>query len=126
MGLKVEGEKKCWGTTGFFGGGVHVGLHTADPTASNELSGNAYARVEVAAAGWTINGTSGQASNTAAISFPTPTGAWSDPTHVGIWDAATGGNLLMTGALAADVDAPTDGATVSIAAGALTLTLTTD
>ncbi len=66
-------------------GALHVGLHTAVPTADNELTGNAYARVAVAPAGWTFaNG----AANTAAIEFPTPTGAWSDPTHIGLWESA--------------------------------------
>ena len=60
-----------------------------------------------------------RASNTAAISFPQPTGNWSDATHYGIYDASTGGNLLVAGALTNDVPAATTGASVSFAAGAL-------
>ena len=47
------------------------------------------------------------ASNTSAVSFPTPTGAWSDPTHVGFFTASSGGDFLGSSALTDDVDAPT-------------------
>ena len=59
------------------------------------------------------------ARNTAAFDFPTPTGTQQDPTQVSIMTAATGGTELYRDDLDADVDAPTDGATVRFAAGVL-------
>lgn len=98
---------------------LHIGLLTAAPTdstAGTEVTGGAYARVAVTsslanwagtqAAGSTVasSGTTGTTSNNAAINFPTPTAAWSSTTTpvvaVGVWDAATGGNLLLYATLA--------------------------
>ena len=125
MGLKTEGEKLCF-KGGLFSATRYVSLHTADPTSANELSGGGYARVAVAAAGWTVDTTSGDVTNAAAIAFPDPTADWSDPTHVGLWSAATGGNLLATVALTDDVSAPQTGNEVDFPAGELDFGLTTD
>jgi hypothetical protein len=87
-------------------GTVWVSLHTADPadTGANEVTGGNYARISVAAAGWTKT-TSGTASatNTAEIAFPSSgTVTWSGTvTHVGIWAASSTGNFLFGGALTA-------------------------
>jgi hypothetical protein len=93
---------------------LYVGLLTAAPSDSGggtEVSGGAYARVAVTSslANWAgtqsagsstaSSGTGGQTSNNTAITFPTPTAGWSTVTHFGIYDAATGGNLLFWGAL---------------------------
>lgn len=94
--------------------GLHVGLLTAAPSdtgGGTEVSGNAYARQNLApsltnwagtqAAASTVasSGTSGTTSNNAAITFPTPTASWGTVTHFGVWDASTAGNLLIYGAL---------------------------
>lgn len=125
MGLKTEGEKLCF-QGGLLSATVYVALHTADPTAANELSGNNYARVAVNATDWTVDATSGQASNTNEVQFPSRTVTRSDPTHVGLWDAATGGNMLLSLALDADVPAPTPSIDVAFDAGALIFNLSTD
>lgn len=95
---------------------LYVGLLTVlptDATGGTEVTGNAYARVTVvsSATAWaatngattTTNpstGTSGTTSNNAILTFPTPTPAgWGTVVAVGIWDAATGGNLLIYSAL---------------------------
>lgn len=91
---------------------VYVSLHTADPaeTGANEIVVGAtnYARVAVAAAGWTKNASNpATATNASEIAFPTSgTVTWSATTgsgvtHVGIWDSAIGGsnNFLFGGAL---------------------------
>ena len=93
---------------------LHVGLLTTAPSDSGggtEASGGSYARVAVTSsltnwagtqsAGSTTasSGTGGQTSNNAAITFPTPTAGWGTVTHFGIYDAASGGNLLFWGAL---------------------------
>jgi hypothetical protein len=93
---------------------LYIGLHTSAPSdagGGTEVSGGSYARVSVTsstanwagtqAAGSTTasSGTGGQTSNNAAITFPTPTAGWGTVTHFGIYDAASGGNLLFWGAL---------------------------
>jgi hypothetical protein len=73
----------------------YVGLQTASPSdsaAGTEVSGGAYARQSVA---WTIaSGGIAQASNTAALTFPAATTDWGTVTHAGVYDAASGGNLV--------------------------------
>ena len=125
MGLKTEGEKRCF-ESGLLGADVYVGLHTGEPEAANELSANGYARVAVAPAGWTVDAVTGAASNADAIDFPERTAPWGDPTHVGLWDAANGGNLLASFALSADTSAPQPYVEVDFPAGALTLSFPTD
>jgi hypothetical protein len=93
---------------------LYVGLLTAAPSdtgGGTEVSGGLYARVSVGSslanwagtqsAGSTVasSGTGGQTSNNAAITFPTPSAGWGTVTHFGIYDAASGGNLLFWGAL---------------------------
>lgn len=93
---------------------LYVGLLTAAPSdtgGGTEVSGGSYARVAVTSslanwagtqsAGSTVasSGTGGATSNNAAITFPTPGATWGTVTHFGIYDAASGGNLLFYGAL---------------------------
>lgn len=106
---------------------LYISLHTADSGetgASEVASSNAYARVAV-----TNNATnfpaasSGSKANGTTITFATPTGAgWGTATHFGIWDASTGGNFISGGALSVSQSIPA-GVIVSIAVGALTITL---
>ena len=70
----------------------YLGLFTAAPGEAGggtELSGSAYARrpVDFSTSGATT-------SNDAAIDFATATGSWGTVTHVGVFDAATSGNLM--------------------------------
>jgi hypothetical protein len=93
---------------------LHVGLLTSAPSdagGGTEVSGGSYARVAVTSsltnfagtqsAGSTVasTGSGGQTSNNVAITFATPTATWGTVTHFGIYDAASGGNLLFFGAL---------------------------
>lgn len=85
-------------------GTVWVSLHTADPseTGASEVTGGNYARISVAAAGWTkTTGGTASATNTADIVYPASgTVTWSGTvTHVGIWNASSAGNFLFGGAL---------------------------
>lgn len=77
---------------------VYVALYTSDPTADNtgtEVSGGGYARQQV-----TFGApTDGVVSNTADINFPVATADWGTITHAAIFDAATGGNMLIYGPL---------------------------
>jgi hypothetical protein len=104
-----------------------VALFTAAPSDSGggtEVSGGSYARVDVPPldANWSApNSTGGATANVSAITFPTATADWGTVTHVGIFDATSGGNLLFHGALTASKTV-TNGDTFSFAAGALSVT----
>lgn len=125
MGLKAQGVTRVY-SSGLVSGTTYVSLHTANPTSGNELSGNAYARVARAANSWTITTTDGTARNTAAFSFPTPTGTWGDPTHWALNTAASGGSIIISGALTDDVRAPAANDTVRFAARAMVFDLAVD
>lgn len=80
----------------------YVGLFTAAPSDSGggtEVTGGSYARVATGA----FSATSGTADNDADIEFPEATASWGTITHFGIFDAVSGGNLLVHGALDASV-----------------------
>lgn len=93
---------------------IYVGLFTtasSDAGPGTEVSGGSYARVQVGPglAAWAATqggtagastGTTGQSSNVADITFPAPTANWGTITHFGLFDAVTGGNLLMQTQLA--------------------------
>lgn len=95
---------------------LYVGLLTAAPadgTAGTEVTGGSYARVAVASslANWAgtqaaasttaSTGSSGTTSNNGTVTFPAPTANWGVATHFAIYDAASGGNMLIYGALSA-------------------------
>lgn len=72
---------------------VYVALHTADPqddASGAEVSGGSYARTSA-----TFGAPSdGSSTTTADITFPTATASWGTVTHIGIWNASSGGQLL--------------------------------
>ena len=86
---------------------IYIALFTADPTDANVTGGEvgtgafpAYVRKDASngsggvASGWTANA-NGVSSNAKAITFPANNGAGTVVvTHIGIYDAATGGNLI--------------------------------
>lgn len=86
-----------------------------DGTAGVEVSGGSYTRIAIVSntsswagtqgAGSTTasTGTSGTISNNAVVTFNTPTANWGTVTGVALYDAATGGNALIQGALSAPV-----------------------
>ena len=94
---------------------LYVALFTAAPTdagGGTEVTGGAYARVNLAPldTNWKAtqggvsgnsSGTGGMTSNAVAITFPAPTANWGTVTHFGIFDAASGGNLIIWDALTA-------------------------
>ena len=76
---------------------LYVGLYTSDPGEGNtgtEVSGGSYARQTIA---FTV--TDNQASNTAAVEFPTASASWGTVTYAAIFDAVSGGNMMAYGAL---------------------------
>ena len=111
--------------TGLLSGNIYVGLHTANPTSGNEISGTSYERLLISTGDWTFAETasSGRARNAAIEAFTSPGGDWTDPTHVGIWSALTGGTLWAYDSLASDVAQPRSGDTVRFSANALTISV---
>lgn len=99
---------------------VYVSLHTADPgeTGVSEASGGPgpYARQQAA-----FNAAvSGVSLNTAVVTFTGLPAA--TITHVGLWDAVSGGNFLWSGAFSSS-QAVLLGNTLTIAAGALAVSM---
>jgi len=115
---------------------IYISLHTADPAqnGASEVAGGGYARVSVstttasaifggngvAGVAPVANGTKQELKNSAPITFPAPTGDWGTCTYWGAWDAATGGNFLIGGALTSSVhpisgnSAPSFGANAAV------------
>ena len=102
----------------------YIGLSTTQPNANGTnvtepASAGGYARVRLNSIG---NPQNGAVTNTSAISFNESTSSWGVVTHFVVYDAATGGNLLMYGELTSPrtVDAAT---TIAIKPGDLSLTV---
>ena len=104
-----------------------VALFTAAPSdagGGTEVSGGGYARVlrNPLDANWTAaSAVDGLTDNAADITFPAATAPWGTITHIGIFDAATAGNLLFWAPLAASKTVNT-GDTFYIPAGSLDVT----
>lgn len=79
---------------------VYAALFTAVGTDSGagftEVTGGSYARVATAAADWNAptGANPSYTTNANAITFPTSTASWGTVLAIGLYDAATGGNLL--------------------------------
>jgi hypothetical protein len=97
----------------------HVALGSASSdTSFTEFSGGSYAR-----ASGTFAVAGNQASNAATLVFPAPTADWGQATHIAVFDAATGGNLLWHGPLAAPLAIAAGASAPQIAASQLVLSL---
>lgn len=77
----------------------YVALFTSNPdedASGTEVttSGTAYVRQS---ASFTVSGNT--ASNSSAIEFPTATASYGTVTHIGVFDASSGGNLIAYAAL---------------------------
>ncbi len=101
----------------------YVALYTTAPSDSGggtEVTGSGYARQTVAFDAATLG--TGTTSNTGAVTFTAAGGDWGAITHIGIHDAATGGNLLWHGSLLASKTIA-DGDTLEFAIGNIDLTV---
>lgn len=110
------------GTTAFAKpAAAYLALFTTDPTdagTGTEVSGGAYARKTV-----TFNAAAnGQTTNNTDVLFTAATASWGTITHIGLFDAATGGNLLWHGPLSAS-KAIASGDEFKLGAGKLTVSL---
>ena len=103
-----------------------------------EPSGNGYTRVAITndttnwaatAAEPTIAGANGSGytvQNNIAVTFPQSTGPWgggNNITNLGVWDALTGGNLLVYAALATPQAVAATSITIAFAVGAVLLAI---
>ena len=98
----------------------YVALYVGNPAAGGtevSTSGSAYARLSSV---FTV--VSNVATNTSDLQWPTATSAWGAITHTAIFDAATGGNMLVTAPLEATKTIGS-GDILRIAASNLTITL---
>lgn len=101
----------------------YVALYTAAPSDSGggtEVSTGGYARQSVTFDAATSPG--GTTSNSADVSFTAVGGDYGTVTHMGIFDASTGGNLLWHGVLSASKTVE-DGDTITFSAGNIDLTM---
>jgi hypothetical protein len=99
---------------------VYIGLSTgsfADDNSGTELTGNGYARQSMAFDA----AVSGATDNTSNVDFPAATASWGTVSHYGLFDASTGGNLLIHGAFTASKAIGT-GDVLRISAGELDIT----
>lgn len=117
--------------------GIWVALFTTPPSEAGpgtEVTGGGYARVQVGPSltAWTATqggtsgpstGTGGLAANAADVFFPAPTGTWGTVTHMALFDAPTGGRMLMQTALAAPRTVNGGDQPPKFAAGAITVML---
>lgn len=114
--------------------GIYLALFTADPTDANVNANEvstaslpAYVRQDTAAggaisSGWT-SPANGVSSNAKAITFPANNGtATVTATHLGLYDAITGGNLLYHSSLVLPKSLLV-GDVVSFGIGAISITL---
>lgn len=102
---------------------IYLALFTTAPddagTGGVEVTGGAYARKLTVGTDWAAGG----GSNATELIFPTATADWGTVVAVGLYDAATAGNLLAFGAVSPSVAVLTNqSARFNIAA----LTLTAD
>jgi len=98
----------------------YLALYTAAPGETGggtEVSGGAYARQSVA---FTTSGNT--TSNSAAVEYPTATASFGTVTHVGVFDASTGGNLMAYATLSSSKTIDT-GDVFRVPAGDLDITL---
>ncbi len=103
---------------------VYLALFTSDPGltgASGEVSGGSYARQQVNASGWTTS-TTKASENANTVAFPTASASWGTITHAALFDASSGGNMLVAGALA-ESKTIASGDRLEFGAGAVDFTL---
>lgn len=101
----------------------YLALYSAAPSDSGggtEISGSGYSRQSVS---WdAASGTGGTTSNSGNVTFTASGGNFGNVTHIGIFDASSGGNLLWHGAMAAAKQV-NSGDSIQFATGSIDLTI---
>ena len=98
----------------------YIALFTSNPDedgSGSEVSGGGYVRES---ATFTVTGNA--ATNAAAVEYPVATAPYGTVTHVGVYDASTGGNLIAYAALTSSKVIDT-GDVLRVPAGDLDITL---
>lgn len=103
---------------------VYLALFTSDPAEAGSGTEAPYTNYARQAGAWTAIDGNGQTKNSSTITFPANGNASASVvvTHAALFDAASGGNMLLYGALASSKTLQV-GDVLSFAANALTLTL---
>lgn len=81
---------------------VYAALYLSNPTAADtgqEVTGGAYTRQAVTFGAPAVVGGIQTIKNSLEVPYPVASAVWGQVTHIGIRDAATGGNLLYYGPL---------------------------
>lgn len=103
----------------------YLALFTAAPSdagGGTECSGGDYARASIPAAMPYADALASDVVNTAPVTFNPAVGAWGTITHVGVYDAPTGGNLLTWATLPSSLVIG-DGDQLTAPAGVLTVSV---
>ena len=100
---------------------VYLALYESDPGENNTGTETAFTGYARQASSWSA-AVDGSTDNSGSISFPANTGAQVTITHAAIFDAVTGGNMLIKGALTQSKVIETSDV-LSFAANQLTFTL---
>lgn len=104
---------------------LYIGLSTSTPNDAGgnftEPSGNNYSRLATTAADWSA-ASAGAKTNSAAFEMPEASGSWGTITHVGLFEASSGGTPILWAALAAS-RAITTGDVLRIPAGDFDISL---
>ena len=86
----------------------YIGLLTSAPTDSGggtEISGGSYGRVQIGGAGQgDFSVVDGSATNDSEFKWADATADWGNITHIGLFDSATDGNMLLYGTLSSSVN----------------------
>lgn len=122
MAGNIYGAKKDPGIPAAYYVGLSSTAPSADGTNVTEPVGGGYKRVMVQHLGEPENGV---VQNTQAIEFPESTSAWGKFTHYAIYDAESGGNLLMYGEFAEPRTIET-GTVLIMRTGAVSLSIKND
>lgn len=104
---------------------IYVALFTVSPGDDNsgtEVSGGSYARVQVTQLNSSWNASGGVYTNNNDITFPAPTANWGTVVAFAIYDASSGGNMLIWGTLTANKVINSGDATPKFSAGTLQVT----
>lgn len=104
-----------------------LSAHTDDPgdTGANEVTASGYQRIAIARSttAWSApgDGTGGVREITSAsnLTFPNPTANWGTITHLGVWDASSGGQFLWSFQLPSPVSITAGGNPLQVTAGQL-------
>lgn len=110
---------------------IYAALSTTAPTEAGgnvtEPSGNGYARVATATTDWNAatDADPSVINNAQVVQFPAVTGTaqtWGTCTHVVLYDASSGGNVIGSGALTT-TKSPSSGDVPRFSAGEIAITL---